>query len=1515
MENQSRSQPSKKEIKYPDPPPPREEYDLDLLPDPPDDFELCRIPLERHIKSRLWNTEELDKLIRFHFWGIKTKTNRRMTNEVRIKLLRKLNYYQSDIHRQLDIPAFVDFKRDAGPRLLRIDLNPPPKPLSRRYPKLPPLIVGQNGQVNTAHPSYLNRFSYSSSPIESVNVNNPNAHNAPIHNNTNLPIEQIQYPTTINPGAAGHPSTRSQQPHQSGVFLHLPIPEKIHPQTSFVDPAIPQRQNPPAFTETVQISNQLPPQRAATGSPQDPFANTQTLFEGTENGTENDNLWLSMDSEIPNVPSDEPQASDQTPPAESPRRPNPALTPRCSHKAIVEAVEKAIMQFAYSDLDRHPLALPRAARPYATATAERDLLKAISVMSAGTAYARLSPSSLTFDPHGYDCSFRGRGPVWRNNSCAIDCAIVAGRLLDAGSTIIDRGEDAMAWEEQLTELEKAFLDTLDMNWDVFPAQTSSDQRDRFWQVIARHMQGVAIGQSMSVTALWVEATKSFGQFKFSYTEEKTSCSCKGNRTRSSFITASAVTPPFCQTDIDGVRMETLLRRFFRHETPTDCRYCDKKGVVMTRRVFHNLPMRLVVQPHHEALPMNHTSNISFPYYDETGREQLATYRWLGGIYCARTVASDEDNGEQTVHHFRVYWTDAERGEVDNGEIRMYDGMRNLGLIVGNISPLHRDDRVPEPWWKDVAIPLLFYEQVLNPDENVLNVAQQAVQNMINIQKDNQLILNEHTPWSPQNPSTSGPRPLRVLTDTGSRRRRRFNTVSFAPPEETEVVYDANPALQRPMQRIQASQHFVPGLPPITIANNNNNNNNNNPRPNPVRERVNRKRQPSQSFTPMGPPPNLGSDNSQQSTTTSTSSHHTGMQTYAPAVPPQFPPSPSSSVSVQPRLTQITWDPSVFDPQLIIPTEEQAIAEKQANTITNNVQQRPRAQRGNQRRGFSGVRGQKQAPRRGRGGSRQQKAKTRPPSIVIPVDTQAPPPQQQVFQLQSFQEGQVDLPQVPLLAQDVVSGLVSAPETSQAAQTVTQPQFPREEQVLGSQKPFAAPSDALGLALQEFLASQGAPGYISQDGQDFLNPFPAQQDVSGLGNAAETSEASLKAVFQEIEELGRSMSRQNNRFEGEDNNNQPNGDFGSYHIPDDLDIQPPTIDPELLQPLNQTSEFEQGINLNDDDWLAQYSVPQPQTVEQSNQDEQPQQQEQQLEDKTEDTEQPPPSKKTQGKKRARDETEYEQEEYDDLSSEHSEKKLRLDTTNGHFVSALPTTREENQVEASKEILLVLVGRFGLVFILFTVVFLFVVILRLVTLMLILLLFTLVTVQQLNHFLETLEQAIIIRQFLQLQQFVPPLSTPVVVAQHFRSLPGIHPLNDIDHPALKGAIPLELFVHLMLQRIPPAQNDTLPDLAEHLEPVALRREAAKSVLPALRHDVLDGAVNGLHNVIGKVVLLPSGQVSDVQLLPHVPGVVVEVDDGVEGLLFLCADEEGFELVVELLDQAADGGRVCATAARGE
>lgn len=177
---------------------------------------------------------------------------------------------------------------------------------------------------------------------------------------------------------------------------------------------------------------------------------------------------------------------------------------------------------------------------------------------------------------------------------------------------------------------------------------------------------------------------------------------------------------------------------------------------------------------------------------------------------------------------------------------------------------------------------------------------------------------------------------------------------------------------------------------------------------------------------------------------------------------------------------------------------------------------------------------------------------------------------------------------------------------------------------------------------------------------------------------------------------------------------------------------------------------------------------------------------------------------------------------------------------------------------------------------------------------------ITAQQLDDFIKVREEKISLRQFLQLRQFVLPLPAPIVPAQHRGPLLRTHPFNDVHHSLLDRATPLELLVHLMLQRVPAAQGNALPDLAEHLEPVALRLEVADGTFPALLHDMLDVAVDALHNFTGNVALLGPGKfaISDVQVLPHVLGVEVEVEDGVLRLLFLLSDHvtDGLVLRVE-------------------
>ncbi|RWQ92581.1 hypothetical protein C8Q69DRAFT_437028, partial [Paecilomyces variotii] len=417
---------------------------------------------------------------------------------------------------------------------------------------------------------------------------------------------------------------------------------------------------------------------------------------------------------------------------------------------VTEEIQRAIMRITYRDLERHASALPRGLHPQSIATNEEHLLQVqqrISPMAGAVRLSSIEGSSFRIDPNGINYAYRGRGPVWRNNSCAVDCVIVAGRLLDAGCTNKDRASPE--WERSLTILERAYIQAINIDWDILSREQSMDTRDRFWEILAGNIPGMEVGIPSPPTSIWEESTKSFEQFKFSYTEEISYCSCRrmGNSRRT--YAHRSVSPAFIPADQNGVSMETLVQRSFRSHRGI-CRYC-RKGIAIRSRTFHQLPLRMVVELHKDARPRNHTANITIEYKDRDGQDQKATYRWLGGIYRTTSGRYINELGEEVdSYHFRVYWTDVERGEVDTHEIRMYDGMENLGLIAGNIAPSHRDERVPEKWWKDQSIPLLFYERVLNPESEVLSAAKDTIMNMIDVKENNGLIMQQLCQWRPSN---------------------------------------------------------------------------------------------------------------------------------------------------------------------------------------------------------------------------------------------------------------------------------------------------------------------------------------------------------------------------------------------------------------------------------------------------------------------------------------------------------------------------------------------------------------------------------------------------------------------------------------------------------------------------------------------------------------------------------------------------------------------------------------------
>lgn len=483
--------------------------------------------------------------------------------------------------------------------------------------------------------------------------------------------------------------------------------------------------------------------------------------------------------------------------------------PNYAIKDVVDAVEKAVFRFAYFDLDRHPTAAPLTPRPHIHATSVGDLLKAVVGSFPAIAYVNMSFDSMAdawiFGSGKKPYVYRGRGPVERENSSAVDCAIVVGRLLDAGSTVIDRKQPD--WPKHFTNAEKAFIEATDLNWDVCSPEISADQRDQLWMTLENAERLIGMGNINPLWNVWSACTGNFAQFQFEYAESVANCPCTAHGVTTEERFSSFVSASLNHSKAHGATMQDLVARYFAPTIHEDCDVCWEEESVLRGKRFASLPLRMVVLCDNERVK-NHTNDLTFTYADMDGHEKTAKYRWLGGVYYKNS-------------RYRVVWTDGERGEYDSGAIRFYDGATNSGLIVGGVPPTHQNDRVPGGWMGEGIIPMLVYERVMDPDPSVLTVAKKSVEDMMGAQMQGQLILDAHAPWTrPRYPRGILTQPwLRVLPERG----QRFHTARVAPfPGEpsnrspvtstfSEVIKRNQPTSQ------QARGYMDPALPQMPTS--------------------------------------------------------------------------------------------------------------------------------------------------------------------------------------------------------------------------------------------------------------------------------------------------------------------------------------------------------------------------------------------------------------------------------------------------------------------------------------------------------------------------------------------------------------------------------------------------------------------------------------------------------------------------------------------------------------------------
>ncbi|QVM05929.1 hypothetical protein D8B26_000636 [Coccidioides posadasii str. Silveira] len=722
--------PSEVNENYPD-------FDYNRLQCPPEEWELYDIPDKTHLRNRALDLDTFKKLVKHHTWGFHVVIGERRTKERLLQVLKRIIFNQAPNLR----PSWHDFisrNCDAGPRLLRRSYNA--LQISRNYPNglpgasiyLPPLPTQHQPQMGMLP-------SIPSGPL----VHMPNQF---------VPMRAPNYPVLAHGGSNIPPSRQME-------FIPAPISD----QNQGLEPANLRQFYPQTYTTPQPLAHTFMTPSQSANQPHQPVPSI-AQSSPSRNQTMSAASWRSM------------------------REPVSVLSTPMAHE-VIEVIERAIMGFAYRQLQRHPDSLPvtRPAQSLVASTGAHLTLstsRSYSTVSHARAVVVGDMAGLRFDPNGCWYPYRGRGPVSSQDTTAVDCAIVVGRLLDAGSTVADRESD-INWTSHLSGLENAFLNALNVNWDVLSDTDSVIRREEFRGILLNWFSDK--GLSIIPANVWGACTESFKQFHTRYTEQLYPCPCQQATTSSVVQTVTLLAPDFHENDATGVELADLLTRTFQCQQRFQCPQCGTMGANRIERRFNELPWRLAVRPDQRTLLQSHSlRNMTFNYIDGNGSQQQATYRWLGGIYCVLV-------GRE--YHFRVYWNDHERGEAETGNIRVYDGTQLSGAIIGGLRA-SGSQRVPHTWWVGGTPPVIFYEKVVNPEPEVLHAARGAVQGMGDTASRGRLILQHHRGWKPHEHALKGVQSHNTQ-GTGQERRVTGGRVSRS------GFYDQSPSNRPRLQQLQS----------------------------------------------------------------------------------------------------------------------------------------------------------------------------------------------------------------------------------------------------------------------------------------------------------------------------------------------------------------------------------------------------------------------------------------------------------------------------------------------------------------------------------------------------------------------------------------------------------------------------------------------------------------------------------------------------------------------------------------
>lgn len=329
----------------------------------------------------------------------------------------------------------------------------------------------------------------------------------------------------------------------------------------------------------------------------------------------------------------------------------------------------------------------------------------------------------------YLCRGYGPGLDVCDDSSFLGCLAIAGKFLDAGITEIDHAR-AETEREGITDIYRLFVRLVKTEWSEktppqgYPTLTNI---------------GTLLETSRNLIDAWNKCTSFCGQFTMHVKCIKT---CINGHREEEVIRQNTLNIDFIRTT-EGLSMEDVINHGLRRVNKIGtgmCQTCSQQINEYDSRLVKP-PLRLAVALHYpELAPHNHTADsLSVKYYDdESGKEQRAVYRWLGGIYSTILGEGhwkDESNRSYGIEgSYRVYWTESIRGERLSKNVQIYEPKSLNGMIVGEVVPLE-DEPIPKIWWNGTHKPLLFYERVLVPTMLDLQVAAATIGDIMHVMNE------------------------------------------------------------------------------------------------------------------------------------------------------------------------------------------------------------------------------------------------------------------------------------------------------------------------------------------------------------------------------------------------------------------------------------------------------------------------------------------------------------------------------------------------------------------------------------------------------------------------------------------------------------------------------------------------------------------------------------------------------------------------------------------------------------